>query len=309
MSRRPDTVCVVPSQIFRGRAPVMWTRGEGCGELAALLSPVPAVRAEGDLAVACIRHRADAVVSRRLASSFDLVPQIVPNDVDLTVSGSIVAAVAGGPHSPLAAAVAARLGRATGLPASMVCAYRDDDDQSAAMSLIEDLYQQVPDLEYRLIAAGDASSLTAQLPDDATLVLGAPGGGWLQRTFFGQGAKLIQAASAGVIVVRSAPRRTFQDMGEPVYVSPLREAIDILRVHDEDMLAVADAGRLVGIVRRKALEIADPGVSVSELMEEARSVTLDSAIEDAAEVWKEFGPAPIPVVDDDGGLVGGLILE
>jgi len=305
---RSDTVSVVPIDIFRTGAPTLWTRGEGCVELAELLSPVPAVRAEGDLARACIATRADAVVSRRLSSSFELVPQIVPEAVDLDSSGSIVAAVSGGPHSPVAAAVAARLGRVTGLPASMVCAYRDDEGQAAALSLIQALYAQIPDLEYRLLEASDAPTLTAQLPEDVTLVLGAPGGSWLQRTFFSRGAKLIQTAPAGAIVVRSAPRRVFQEMGEPVYVSPMREATDILRVHTEGVLAVTDAGKLVGVVRRKSLEIADPGVPVSELMEGPRSVPVAAAMEEAAELWDEFDPDPLPVVDDDGFLVGGLVI-
>lgn len=286
----------------------MWTRGEGCADLADLLSPVPAVRAEGDLLRACVTARADAVVSRRLASNFDLLPQVVPDGVDFSSSGSIVAAVSGGPHSPLAAAVTARLGRVTGLPASMVCAYRDDESQASALRLIQDLYALLPDLEYRLVEAADAPSLTAQLPDDAILVLGAPGGSWLQRTFFGQGAKLIQNAPAGAIVVRSAPRRVFQDMGEPVYVSPLHHATDVLRLHPAGLLAVADGGKLVGVVRREALEIADPGVPVAELMEDPRSVDVTDAVDDAAEIWKDFAPDPIPVTDGHG-LVGGLVLD
>ncbi len=296
-------------KMFRSGAPTMWTRGEGCAELAAVLSPVEPLRAEGDLARACIQARADAVVSRRLSSSFDLIPQIVPDGVDLETSGSVVAAVSGGPHSPIAAAVAAQIGRATGLAASMVCAYRDEESQAVALGLIQTLYTQIPDIEYRLLEASDAATLTSQLPEDATLVLGAPGGSWLQRTFYGKGARLLQAAPAGVIVVRSAPRRAFQQMGEPVYVSPLREAIDILRIHDEGMLAVTDAGKLVGIVRREALDLAEPGVPVSELMEEPRSVGAGASLDDVADIWKDFDPDPIPVVDDDGYLIGGLVVE
>lgn len=299
----------MPRRLFSTDAPTLWTRGEGCAELAEVLSPGGAVRAEGDLADACVKARAEAVVSRRLSSTFDLVSQVIPDGVDLSKSGSIVAAVSGGPHSPLAAAVAARIGRVTGLPASMVCAYRDEEGQSSAVSLIQDLYSQVPEIEYRLVEAEDAASLTAQLPDDATLVLGAPGGGWLQRTFFGQGAKLIQAASVGAIVVRSAPRRVFQQMGDPVYVSPLLDAVDSLRIHRESWLAVADAGMLVGVVRRDALDLAEPGVAVSELMEDPRSVNLTDAVDDVGDLWKEFSPDPIPVVDGDGWLVGGLVLD
>lgn len=189
----------------------------------------------------------------------------------------------------------------------MVCAYRDEESQAAAVSLIQDLYHQVPDIEYRLVEAQDAQSLTAQLPDGATLVLGAPGGSWLQRTFFGQGAKLIQSAPAGAIVVRSAPRRVFQEMGEPVYVSPLHDAVDLLRLHPDGRFAVADAGRLVGVVRRDALELADPGVTVAALMEAPQSVDVTDALEDCEELWKEFAPDPLPVTDE-GALVGALTL-
>ncbi|MEX2653740.1 MAG: CBS domain-containing protein [Acidimicrobiia bacterium] len=299
----------MPRRLFSTDAPTLWTRGEGCAELADVLSPVGAVRVEGDLPDACVKTRAEAVVSRRLSSSFELVAQVIPDGVDLSKSGSIVAAVSGGPHSPLAAEVAARIGQVTGLSASMVCAYRDEEGQSSAVRLIQDLYSRVPDIEYRLVEAEDAASLTAQLPEDATLVLGAPGGGWLQRTFFGQGVKLIQAAPAGAIVVRSAPRRVFQHMGEPVYVSPLLDAVDLLRIHREHRLAVADAGRLVGLVRRDALDLAEPGVPVSDLMEDPRSVNVTDAVDDIGDLWREFSPDPIPVVDDDGSLVGGLVLD
>ncbi|MDX1449532.1 MAG: hypothetical protein R3246_10780, partial [Acidimicrobiia bacterium] len=223
--------------------------------------------------------------------------------------GSITAAVSGGPHSPLAAAVAARLGRATGLPASMVCAYRDEDGQSGALDLIQDLYSQIPDIEYRLVQAEDAAELTAQVGEDTVLVLGAPGGGWLQRTFFGQGAKLIQTAPAGAIVVRSAPRRVFQEMTEPVYTSPLHDAQDLLRIYPQGCLAVSDAGKLVGVVRREALESAAPGVVVGDLMEKPVSVSTVDALDDVRDVWKEFDPDPIPVVGDDGSLVGGIALD
>lgn len=297
------------TRIFSAHAPILWTRGEGCAELADLLSPVEAVRADGDLVTSCVRARADAVVSRRFSSSFDLVPQIVPEGVDLTSSGSITAAVSGGPHSPLAAAVAARLGRASGLAASMVCAYRDEEGQAGALQLIQDLYLQIPDIEYRLVEAADAAALTSQLPDDTTLVLGAPGGGWLQRTFFGQGAKLIQTAPAGAIVVRSAPRRVFQEMGEPVYTSPLHYATDLLRIYPQSQLAVSDAGKLVGVVHRDMLEKAGPGVPVSELMQQPVSVSVVAALEDVRDLWKEFDPDPVPVIDEEGALVGGIVLD
>ena len=41
---------------------------------------------------------------------------------------------------------------------------------------------------------------------------------------------------------------------------------------------MVDHAKLVGIVRREALEIADPGVPVSELMEEPVSVPVDAVV-------------------------------
>ena len=191
----------------------------------------------------------------------------------------------------------------------MVCAYRDEEGQAGALRLIQDLYAEIPDIEYRLVEAADATELTSQLPEDTALVLGAPGGGWLQRTFFGQGAKLIQAAPAGAIVVRSAPRRVFQEMGEPVYTSPLHLATDLLRIYPQSRLAVTEGGKLVGVVRREALELAESGVSVSEIMDGPISVLVTAALDEVRDVWKEFDPDPVPVIDDEGSLVGGIVLN
>lgn len=284
--------------------PVLWTRGKGCAELAALLSAPEPVRVQGDLEQECVRHRAELLVSRRLPHT-DLTSVAVPVDFTADGVGSVVAAVAGGPHSPLAARVARRLGRTMGLHASMVCAHRDDDGRAEAVSLIETLYVEVPGLEYRLIEADGPSALVDQIPDDALLVLGAPGGNWFQRTMFGSGARLRQAAPAGAVIVRQAPPRVFQRMGEPVFVGPLREATDILRIHREPVLAVVDSAKLVGIVRREALEIADPGVPVSELMEEPVWIPADATVAEAVEIAGSFDGS-VPVVDESGRVVGGF---
>lgn len=284
--------------------PVLWTRGKGCAELASALSVREPVRVQGDLEEECLRHRADLLVSRRLPHS-DLTSVAVPVDFEPEAVGSVVAAVAGGPNSPLAARVARRLGEAMGLDASMVCAHRDEEGRDEAVSLIERLYRDVPGIEYRLIEADGPSTLVSQIPDDALLVLGAPGGNWFQRTIFGRGARLRQAAPAGAVIVRQAPPRVFQRMGEPVFVGPLREAVDILRVHDEPVLAVVDQAKLVGIIRREVLEIADPGVPVSELMEEPVSIPAEAVVSDVEEFARSFEGA-VPVVDGNGQLVGGF---
>jgi Mg/Co/Ni transporter MgtE len=95
-------------------------------------------------------------------------------------------------------------------------------------------------------------------------------------------------------------------MTDPLFVGPLREAVDILRVHTEPVLAVVDRAQLIGIVRRSALEIADPGVPVEALMEEPTSITLTASVEEAHELFARFRGGSIPVVDTDGRLVGAL---
>jgi CBS-domain-containing membrane protein len=109
------------------------------------------------------------------------------------------------------------------------------------------------------------------------------------------------------VIVRSAPDRVFRFMGDPVYVAPLRHADDTLRLHEENTLAVADEGRLIGLVRREGLikAGADP---VASVMEEALSVRLDETLVEARVLEPTFGRDPIPVTDHDEYLVGGLSL-
>ncbi len=285
--------------------PVLWTRGKGCAELAGLLSESDPVRVTGDVREACIRHRAELLVSRRL-SSFDLVSVAVPVDLDVEAVGAVVAAVAGGPNSLLAAQVARRIGRSLGVEATMVSAYRDDADRGKALATVEAVYRMLPDLSYRLVQVDDVRALTGELAGHTLLVLGAPGGNWFQRLMFGRGARLRQQAPNGAVLVRRAPRRVFQAMGDPVFVGPLREAVDILRIHPQRVLAVVDRSRLVGLVTRDALHLAEPGAPVEAFMEAPVSVPLDASVEEAEALRDRFGADPIPVTDDEGRLVGSL---
>ena len=108
-------------------------------------------------------------------------------------------------------------------------------------------------------------------------------------------------------MVRSAPDRVFRWMGEPVFVSPMRLADDTLRLHEESVLAVADEGLLIGLVRRESLEGAG-GAAVGSLMEEAMSAKVDETIAEAMTLEPTFGRDPIPVTDHDEHLVGALSL-
>ena len=287
---------------------VVWTRGRGCRELAELLAGADALRVQGDPVSVCVAERADILVSRRLQTSFDLIDLAVPVDVDTEAVGHVVAAVAGGPHSVLAAKVARRLGEALGVSSSMVAAYPDGGDPAQAREVVDTISPEVPGIEYRTLAVSAMADLVADLPDRSLLVFGAPGGSWFHRRLFGPGARLRAKADVGAVVVKSAPRRVFQVMGEPAFVAPMMQAGDTLKIRAEQVLAVADAGRLVGIVRRPRLLDLDPAAPVGHAMEEPVAVEQTESIEAAMALRPLFGADPVPVVDSDQRLVGGLVL-
>lgn len=286
-------------------ASVLWTRGEGCKELAQALASGQPVRVGEDMTTTAIRHRAGLLVARRFPAS-DLLPVVVPVDLRLDEVAAVVAAVAGGPNSEMAARLAGRLGERLGVPASMVCAVREGEDTTPALATIEGLYASVPSLEYRIVEADDAPGLIETLPEGSLLVLGAPGGNWFQRTVFSRGVRLRQRAPHGAVVVRSVGPRVFQFMEEPVFASPLREAGDVLRTHPERILGVVEGGELVGLVRREVLERAAPGTPLSVLMDAPAAIPFDALLTDVDGHFLRFGNDPVPVVDDKGRLLGGV---
>ncbi|HJS72366.1 MAG TPA: hypothetical protein VJ858_06520 [Acidimicrobiia bacterium] len=291
----------------RDQLKVLWTRGKGCLELAEALGGGSTGRVTGDLAESCIRERADVLVSKKLPSDFDLVNVAVPIGFDPERVTSVVATVAGGPHSLLAAETAAALAAGLGVGAEMVSAARPGEGIDSALDVLGQVGAKLPDMRRRVAVVDGVAGLVEEIDDDALLVIGAPGGSWLNRSRTGPGARLRRTAQAGVVMVRSAPDRVFRFMDEPVYVSPLRLADDTLRFHSENTLAVADAGLLVGLVRREGLMKAGDR-PVASVMEEAISVKVDETILRAWDLEPTFGPDPIPVTDHDEHLVGGLSL-
>jgi hypothetical protein len=286
---------------------VVWTRGKGCLELAEALGGDDADRIRGDLAESCIAERADVLVTKKLPSSFDLVNVVVPVDFDAENVTKVVATVAGGPHSALAAETASRMAAHLGVEAEILSAASSVGEIDAARDVVDQVGALTPEMSRRVVVVDGITELVDSLEDGALLVIGAPGGSWLNRSRTGPGARLRRTAQAGVVVVRSAPDRVFRFMGDPVYVAPLRQADDTLRMHTENTLAVAEGGRLVGLVRREGLLRAgvDP---VASVMEAAMSVRVDETITEAMQLEPTFGPDPIPVTDHDEYLVGGLSL-
>lgn len=290
-----------------GQLRVVFTRGKGCYELAEVLGGSDVGRVQGDLAESCLNERADVLVSKKMPSGLDLLNVVVPIDFEPDRVTKVVAAIAGGPHSVLAAETAATLGARLGVEAEMLSAARSGDEMPPATEILDQVGANLPGLTRRVVVVEGIGELVDDLDEGALLVLGAPGGSWLNRSRTGPGARLRRTAQAGSVIVRSAPDRVFRFMGDPVYVSPLRHADDTLRIHKENTLAVADEGVLVGLVRREGLVKAGTG-PVSSVMEEALSVRLDETISQARELEPTFGSDPIPVTDHDEHLVGGLSL-
>lgn len=286
---------------------VVWTRGKGCSELAELLASGEATRISGDLVEGCVNQRADFLVSRRFPGSFDLVNVAVPVEFQPESVTSIVATVSGGPHSRLAAQTADVISQQLGVPGEMVSAAPGSDWLKEAGMLLEELTPEGSAMQGRVLEVSDMGGLVESIEDTALLVLGAPGGSWLQRLMFGPGARLQRSAQAGSVVVRSAPRRVFKEMGEPVYVSPLHLASDTLRVRNESTIAVASEGRLVGLVRRDRLESAGDGV-VADIMDEPVSIDFTSPMAGVADLFPDWGAGPVPVTDAKNNLVGSLTL-
>lgn len=281
----------------------LWTRGDGCSDLAAVLDQ-EARRVQGDLRAACIDARASLLVTKRLSSGFDLVNAAVPHGLVMDSVTEVAALVAGGANSLLAAQVAATMSRRLGIPGRMLLAYENDEDQPEALTIIEQLFAEVPALEYRVVQASPAADIASQLGSQELMVLGAPSGSWLQRQFFGKGARLVSHAPAGAVVVQAAPERVFQTMVEPSYVSRHLGSGDALRLHPEGLLAVVDAGRLIGVASRSSLAMAGDGAPVETCMDEPVAVHAADLVEDALALAGSLGGVPVPVTDGDGFLVG-----
>lgn len=284
-----------------GRWSVLWTRGAGCAELAGLLADGEPRAVEGDLKQTCIAVRADLLVARKL-SSFDLVGTVVPHDFRAGSVRSVTAAIGAGPHSSLAAFVAARLSATLGVEGSLVSASPDLATDDSVDAVLAEIALLVPDLPSKVVRADSARALVGTFEEGTLLVLGAAGGSWLQRQFFGAGRKLVVGSPGGAVVVRSAPVRVFHRMIEPGTFGSRMLVSDALRLLTHDSAPVAVDGVLVGMVSRDDLESADPKATVGSVTRESEFVAPDDPI-DAIEVL-DPSVSPVPVVDDTGRLIG-----
>jgi CBS domain-containing protein len=281
--------------------PVVWTRGSGCRELAEVISGDAAIRVDSDPAATCIQSGATLMVSRRL-SSFDLCSVAVPSGFSVGGITGVVAAVGSGPHSSLAAAVAERIGQTLAVPARAVYAH-GGSEPAAAAQVVQRLDDRFPDLSIETIGAASPEAMVQELPEGTLLVVGAPGGSWFQRQFFGPGARIKHKASGGTIVVKAAPVRVYQAMEPPTAFGPHMRVADALIVGAGDVV-VASENTLLGVVSASALSAADPDAELGELAHEAAFLAPEETIEHALDLVDDTNSTTIPVVDGSGNLIG-----
>ncbi len=282
---------------------VVYTRGDGCRELGTVLGGDYAVPAGANLAQACIEARAALLVARRL-SALDLVPVAVPHDFDPASVEGVVAAVGGGPHSRLAATVGARAADQLDVPARLVCVYSDPADKARAEEALADAVAGARGADAEAVQASNPAQVVDELPRGTLLVVGAPGGNFFQRNFFGPGVRLQHRAQSGSILVRDAPPRAFARMRPPAWVAPEMSAADALAVIGESTLPVVSGGLVVGLVLDDMLATAAADATVADVMIDPVTVQVTDAISDLPTVPVLAAGAALPVVNGKGRLLG-----
>lgn len=284
---------------------VLWTRGSQCQVLADVLSGGAASRAGSDLTASCVEAGASILVSRHL-SSFDLCNVAVPHGFSPTKTSAIVAAVGGGPHSRLAVKLAYVLGRQLDVPVRAVYGYHDPAELTRATSVLDDLAAHLHGVEVETIQAPNPAAMVSALPAGTLLVVGAPGGSWFQRQFFGPGARIRAKAPSGTIVVKHSPPRVYQVMQPAAAFGPHMRVADALQLADSQHLIVADNGRLLGWIPRGRLIGAGRDLELGDL---AESPVFLSPVEDlghAADLINDHPGSAIPVVEHRRRIVGTI---
>jgi hypothetical protein len=283
---------------------VVWTRGAQCRVLAEVLGGGTAHKADANVAAACIEARAGLLVARHL-NSFDLCNVAVPHGFNPDTTRSVVAAVGSGPHSYFATIIAQRLSHQLGILARAVYGRRPGDEQPQAQAVLATIATDLPDLAVETIEAANPAAMVSSLPAGTLLVVGAPGGSWFQRQFFGPGARIQAKAPNGTIVVKHAPIRVYQIMQPPTAFGPHMRVADAVHLATDQHVIVALDGQLLGIAYTQALRQAQPDQELQEVMDDPVFLHADEHLGHATELVTRHG-SPIPVVDAQTRLVGSL---
>jgi CBS domain-containing protein len=282
---------------------VAWTKGESNHEVASLLSDDP-VRLSGDHETACIDMGVRLVVAKRFSRS-DLVSAVVPVAFDADAITAVAVAVGEGPHSPLAVAIAERVASSLGVPGTAIAAHRtvDEDEAKQRLGL---LVASGSSLDTLALRTPDPRSIVGHISKETLLVHGAGGGSFIERHFTGTGTRLTTRARGCVLIVKSSAPKCFQSAVSPTpyALAPELLVADALQVMTSPFAPVVSARKLLGIVRIEALVDADPSSSIGSLIEPVTGLNRRDPIRVATFEREHFGPGPLPVIDDDGLLVG-----
>jgi len=80
-------------------------------------------------------------------------------------------------------------------------------------------------------------------------------------------------------------------------------------INDHAAVPVAEAGRLVGIIRATILRGAPDEATIGDVMEAPVFLHVDDAVDDVIEIEAYLGGGPVPVVDRAGKLFGVIAAE
>lgn len=263
-----------------------------------------AVKAGANIATSCIEVRAALLVARQL-NSFDLCNIAVPHGFTPETTQSVVAAVGSGPHSLLAATIAHRLANQLGIAARAVYGCREGEDRTQAEVVLGTIAADLPALDTEVIEAANPAAMVGSLPSGTLLVVGAPGGSWFQRQFFGPGARIQAKAPNGTIVVKHAPTRVYQVMQPPAAFGPHMRVADAAQLAPGQHIIVALDGQLLGTLHAENLQHARPDSELRDVLEDPVFLNADEDLGHAAELIAHHG-SPIPVVDANTRLVGTI---
>ncbi len=299
----PDSDHGAPGDSRDDECRIVWAGGSQARDLAETLSGGAATKAGGNLAASTIEAGGDLLVlSNR--TSLDLCSVAIPDGFNRDTTESVVAAMGGGPHSTLAAIVADWLAQRLQIPASAVYGYSEPDDLPQAEEVLNKIVSRLPRLDARTVEASSPAAMVGWLPEGTLLIVGAPGGSWFQRRFFGPGARIQAKAPSGTIVVNHNPARVYQVMQSPIAYGPNMRVADALQLSNGLDVVVAEDGKLLGVVKAHALRDARQDLELHHVMDHGVFLSADDEFDEALGLISVDGGDLIPVVDDQARLVG-----
>jgi CBS domain-containing protein len=191
-----------------------------------------------------------------------------------------------------------------GVPACAVFGHSDPSELSQAHNVLSQISERLPQLETRTVEAPSPAAMLSTLPTTALLIVGAPGGSWFQRRFFGPGARIQAKAQGGTIVVNHSPPRVYQVMQPPIAFGPKMRVADALELSEGLDVMVADRGKLLGRACIGTLRSVRPELEVHQVMDKSVLLSVADKISEAIDLVAHYGDGLVPVVDDKSYLVG-----